>query len=61
MNGPELEMERLRQLILAFVGREEVGYTSGSGEGTVDDKVGGGDERDAMESSELGGGWEEVR
>ena len=34
-----MEIERLRQLVVALVGREEVGYASGSGGGTVDDKV----------------------
>ena len=43
-------MERLRQLVVALVGREEVGCASGSGGGTVDDKVGVGDERDARKS-----------
>ena len=37
-------MERLRQLEVALVGREEVGCASGSGGGTVDDKVEEGDE-----------------
>ena len=36
----EMEMEQLRQLVVALVGREEVGCASGSGGGTVDDKVG---------------------
>ena len=36
---------------MALVGREEVGCTSGSGGGTVDDKVGEGEENDARESS----------
>ena len=40
MKGLEVEIERLRQLIAALVGREEVGCDSGSGGGTVDDKVG---------------------
>ena len=39
-----------------------MGCAIGSGEGTVDDKVGEGDERDARETSpQLGGGWEEVK
>ena len=44
-------MEQLRQLVVALVGREEVGCAVGSGEGTIDDKVEEGDERDARESS----------
>ena len=36
---------------MAVVGREQVGCASGSGGGTVDDKVGEDDERDARESS----------
>ena len=36
---------------MALVGREEVGCASGSGGGTVDDKVGEGDDRDGKESS----------
>ena len=50
MKGLEVEMERLRQLVLALVGREEVYCASGSS-GVVDDKVGGGDGRNAKESS----------
>ena len=46
MKGLQLEMERQRQLVLALVGREEVG-ASGSGCRSLDDKVWGGDERDA--------------
>ena len=30
MKGLEVEMERLRQLVVALVGREEVGCASGS-------------------------------
>ena len=40
MNGLEVEMEQLRQLVMALVGREVVGCASGSGGGIVDDKVG---------------------
>ena len=36
---------------MAVVGREQVGCANGSGWGTVDDKVGEDDERDARESS----------
>ena len=51
MKGPEVEMGQLKQLIVALVGREEVGCASGSGRGRVDDKVREGNERDARESS----------
>ena len=51
MKGLEVEMERLRQLVVALVGREDVGCVSGSGGGTLDDKVEEDDERDARESS----------
>ena len=47
----EVEMEQLRQLVVALLGREEVGFVSGSGGGTADDKVWEGDEKDARESS----------
>ena len=42
----EVEMEQLRQLIVTFVG-----CASSYGGGTVDDKVGEGDEKNARESS----------
>ena len=54
MKKLELEMEQLRQVIVAFEGREEVGCASGSGgvgRGAVGDKVWEGDERDVRESS----------
>ena len=55
MKGLQVEIQRLRQLVVALVGREEVGCASGSGGGRVDDKVGGGggggDERNARNSS----------
>ena len=51
MKELEVELEHLRLLVVAVVGREQVGCASGSGEGTVDDKVGEDDERDARESS----------
>ena len=35
-----MELEQLRLLIVAVVGREQVVCASGSGGGTVDDKVG---------------------
>ena len=50
MKELEVELEQLRLLCVAVVGREQVGCASGSGWGTVD-KVGEGDERDARESS----------
>ena len=51
MKKLEVELEQLWLLVVAMVGREQVGCASGSGEGTVDDKVGEDDERDAKESS----------
>ena len=51
MKELEVELEQLRQLDVAVVGREQVGYASGSSGGTVDDKVGEDNERDARESS----------
>ena len=47
----EVEFEQLRLLVVAMEGREQVGCVRGSGGGTVDDKVGEVDERDARESS----------
>ena len=43
-----VELEQLRLLVVAVVGREQVVCASGSGEGTVD-KVGEDDERDVRE------------
>ena len=51
MKELEVELEQLRLLVVAVVGREQVGCASGSDGGTVDDKVGEDDERDARESS----------
>ena len=51
MKELEVELEQLRLLVVAVVGREHVGGASGSGGGTVDDKVGEDDKRDARESS----------
>ena len=53
MNELEVEVEQLRLLFVAVVGREQVDCASGSGVGggTVDDKLGEDDERDARESS----------
>ena len=51
----EVELEQLRLLVVAVVGREQVGGASGSGGRTVDDKVVENDERDARESSPLPG------
>ena len=51
MKELEVELEQLRLLVVAVVGREQVGGGSGSDGGTVDDKLGEDDERDARESS----------
>ena len=41
MKEHEVELEQLRLLVVAVVGREQVGCASGSGGGgTIDDKVG---------------------
>ena len=50
MKELEVELEELRLLIVAMVGREQGGCASNSGGGTVDDKMGK-DTRDARESS----------
>ena len=50
MKELEVELEELRLLVVAMVGREQGGCASSSGGGTVDDKVGK-DTRDATESS----------
>ena len=50
MKELEVELEELRLLVVAMVGREKGGCASSSGGGTVDDKVGK-DTRDARESS----------
>ena len=50
MKELEVELEELRLLIVAMVGREQGGCASSSGGGTVDGKVGK-DTRDARESS----------
>ena len=55
MKELEVELEQLRLLIVAVVGREQAGCSSGSGGGTVDDKVWEDDERDARESSPQSG------
>ena len=69
MKELEVEMERLRLLVVALVEREDVGCASGSSGGTVDDKVGEGDEVGARESSHQPGrrlkgykvtGWKET-
>ena len=49
MKELEVELEELRLLVVAMVGREQGGCASSSGGGTVDDKVGK-DTRDARES-----------
>ena len=50
MKELEVELEQLRLLVVAVVGREQVGCASSSGGGTMD-KVGEDDERDPGESS----------
>ena len=50
MKELEVELEKLRLLVVAMVGREQGGCASSSRGGTVDDKVGK-DTRDARESS----------
>ena len=50
MKELEVELEELRLLVVAMVGREQGSCASSSGGGTVDDKVGK-DTRDATESS----------
>ena len=45
MKELEVELEQLRLLVVAMVGREQVGCASGSGGGTVHDKVGEDNER----------------
>ena len=52
MKELEVELEQLRLLVVAMVGREQVGCASGSvGGGAVDAKAGEYDSRDARESS----------
>ncbi|KAI0210362.1 hypothetical protein LSAT2_004898 [Lamellibrachia satsuma] len=58
MKELEVELEQLRLLIVAMVEREQMGCASGSGQGTVDEKVGEDDEKDARESSPQS--WEEA-
>ena len=58
MKELEVELEQLRLLVVAMVGREQVDCASGSSGGTVDDKVGEDDDRDAKESSPQP--WEEA-
>ncbi|KAI0224278.1 Diacylglycerol kinase beta [Lamellibrachia satsuma] len=50
MKELEVELEELRLLVVAIVGREQGSCASSSGGGTIDDKVGK-DTRDAKESS----------
>ena len=50
MKELEVELDELRLLVVAMVGREQGGCASSSGGGTVDDKVGK-DTRDTRESS----------
>ena len=51
MKELEVELEQPRLFVVAMVGREQEGCASGSGGGTVYDKVGEDDERYAKESS----------
>ena len=51
MKELEVELEHMRLLVVAIVGREQVGCARGSCGGTVYDKIGDDDERDARESS----------
>ena len=51
MKELEVELEQLRLLVVAVVGRKQVDCASGSGGGTLDDKLGEHDERYARESS----------
>ena len=51
MKEIEVELEQMRLLVVAVVGREQVGCASGSGGGTLYDKVREYEERDARESS----------
>ena len=57
MKELEVELEQLRLLVVAVVGREQVVCGSGSGEGTVD-KVGEDEEREMLGRAHLslGGG-----
>ena len=54
MKELEVELEELKLLVVAMVGREQGSCASSSGGGTVDDKVGK-DTRDARESSPQSG------
>ena len=58
MKELEVELEQLRLLVVAVVGREQMGCASGSCGGTVDDKLGEDDERDA--GGELNSAWKEA-
>ena len=51
MKELEVELEQLMLLIVAMVGKEQVGCASGSSWRAVQDKVGEDEERDARESS----------
>ena len=52
MKELEVELEQLRLLVMAMMGREKMGCASGSGGGgAVDDKLGEDDERNVRESS----------
>ena len=51
MKELEVEFKQLSQLVVVMVGWEKVDCASGSGGGTVDDKVGENDDRDTRETS----------
>ena len=51
-----MELEQLRLLVVAMVGKEQVGCASSSGVWTVDDKVGEDEEKGARKSSLQPGG-----
>ena len=53
MKELEVELEQLRLLVVAVVGREQVGCASGSGRGTVDDEVGEDNEREMLGRAHL--------
>ena len=50
MKELDVELEQVRLLVMAMVGREQVGCASGAGGGKVDDKVGEDDEIGAREN-----------
>ena len=42
-----MELEQVRMVVVAMVGRDKLSYASGSSGGTIHNKVGEDDERDA--------------